>query len=70
MPHEQVEQFWSRISCPTLLMHGANSRASNPQRDCRIRHFQNARVVEFEAAGHWLHHDRFDRFIAEPGGFL
>ncbi|WP_374389876.1 alpha/beta fold hydrolase, partial [Sandaracinobacter sp.] len=70
MTQTQVETLWSRISCPTLLMYGANSWASNPERDGRIRHFGNARVVEYENAGHWLHHDQFDRFVADLKAFL
>lgn len=70
MPQDQVEQLWSRISCPTLLMYGANSWASNPQDDGRLRHFRDARVVEFANAGHWLHHDQFAAFIAELKAFL
>jgi pimeloyl-ACP methyl ester carboxylesterase len=62
--------FWSRITCPTLLCLGKDSWASNPVRDGRIRHFQNARLVEFANAGHWLHHDQFDHFITELRGFL
>jgi pimeloyl-ACP methyl ester carboxylesterase len=70
MPQAQVEQLWSRISCPTLLMYGANSWASNPEKDGRLRHFRDARVVEFADAGHWLHHDQFDRFMADVRAFL
>lgn len=70
MTREQVETLWSRITAPTLLMYGANSWASNPEKDGRIRHFSNARVSLYENAGHWLHHDRFDQFIAELRAFL
>lgn len=66
-----LEKLWGAISCPTLLMYGAKSWASNPGRDGRLRHFgPNARVVEFEEAGHWLHHDQFERFMAELRAFL
>lgn len=71
LPPEQVETLWSRITAPTLLMYGANSWASNPETDGRIRHFTNgARVQTFEDAGHWLHHDQFDAFIAALDAFL
>ena len=70
MTQAQVEALWSRITAPTLLMYGANSWASNPERDGRIRHFRNARVVEYANAGHWLHHDQFERFIADLNAFL
>ncbi len=70
MPAEQVAQLWSRITCPTLLMYGEKSWASNPLEDGRAKHFRDARVVTFADAGHWLHHDQFDRFLAELRAFL
>lgn len=70
MPEPEVEALWTAITCPTLLMYGANSWASNPEKDGRLVHFNNARVVEFADAGHWLHHDQFDRFMAELKVFL
>jgi pimeloyl-ACP methyl ester carboxylesterase len=70
MSAEQIAALWEAITCPTLLLYGANSWASNPAKDGRERHFRNARTVEFENAGHWLHHDQFERFMAELRGFL
>ena len=69
-PETTVQDLWGAIACPTLLMYGANSWASNPERDGRLVHFNHARVVEFENAGHWLHHDQFARFMAELRAFL
>lgn len=66
----ELPQFWSRIACPVLLCLGLDSWASNPMRDGRMAHFQDARLVEFADAGHWLHHDQFDRFVEELGTFL
>jgi pimeloyl-ACP methyl ester carboxylesterase len=70
MQVEEVQQLWARITCPTLLVYGRESWASNPQEDGRARHFKNARVVSFEGAGHWVHHDRLDAFIDEMRAFL
>jgi pimeloyl-ACP methyl ester carboxylesterase len=70
MPEAEVEALWGKIKCPTLLMYGANSWASNPEKDGRLVHFNTARVIEFADAGHWLHHDQFDRFMAELKAFL
>jgi len=67
---DESAQLWSRITCPTLLMYGEKSWASNPTEDGRLAHFTNARVVTFADAGHWLHHDQYDRFMAELNGFL
>ena len=66
----ELPAFWNRISCPILLCLGLDSWASNPIKDGRAAHFQDARLVEFADAGHWLHHDQFDRFLAELRAFL
>jgi len=70
MAVEEVEQLWSRITCPTLLVYGKESWASNPLDDGRARHFANAEVVIFEGAGHWVHHDRLDAFLERMRTFL
>jgi pimeloyl-ACP methyl ester carboxylesterase len=70
IPREAIEALWAAITCPTLLLYGAKSWASNPERDGRLAHFKSAKVVEIEDAAHWLHHDQFDRFVAELRTFL
>jgi pimeloyl-ACP methyl ester carboxylesterase len=70
LPQARIDELWAAISCPTLLLYGEKSWASNPEQDGRARHFKHARVVEFEDAGHWLHHDQFERFIAALKAFL
>jgi pimeloyl-ACP methyl ester carboxylesterase len=70
LPQPEVETLWQAITCPMLLLYGADSFASNPEKDGRSVHFSTARVVEFENAGHWLHHDQFDRFMREVRAFL
>ena len=69
-PQELTEELWRAITCPMLLLYGENSWASNPELDDRMKNFRDARVIEFENAGHWLHHDQFDRFMAEIKAFL
>ncbi len=70
LPQKDIESLWSAITCPTLLLYGADSWASNPEGDGRIEHFNTAKVIEFENAGHWLHHDQFDRFMSTLDDFL
>lgn len=70
MTREQIQSLWSRINCPTLLVYGNNSWASNPQVDGRIRHFNHARVATVEDAGHWLHHDQPEQFMSLLNAFL
>lgn len=70
MPREDLLAIWESVTCPVLMLYGANSWASNPEKDGRIAHFPTAKVVEYENAGHWLHHDQFDRFMADVKAFL
>ncbi|MBU1253360.1 MAG: alpha/beta hydrolase, partial [Alphaproteobacteria bacterium] len=67
---EFLHQTWAAITAPTLLLYGSDSWASNPEGDGRLDNFNTARVIEFDKAGHWLHHDQFDRFMATLGDFL
>jgi pimeloyl-ACP methyl ester carboxylesterase len=70
MTQADLESLWAAITCPTLLVYGRESWASNPEEDGRIAHFHTARVASFERAGHWVHHDRLEGFLAEVRGFL
>ncbi len=70
MPQPELEQLWARITCPTLLVYGRESWASNPADDGRIRHFNTARVVVIDGAGHWVHHDKTAEFLAAVRDFL
>ena len=45
MTQDDIEHLWTRIVCPTLLVYGKESRASNPQDDGRIEKFPTAKVV-------------------------
>ena len=69
-PREHMAAAWGAITAPTLLLYGADSWASNPAKDGRAEHFRHAEVIEFGEAGHWLHHDQFDRFVATLRDFL
>jgi pimeloyl-ACP methyl ester carboxylesterase len=67
---DEMHELWGNITCPTLLVNGRESWASNPEQDGRLQYFKNARVAVFDRAGHWVHHDRLDAFLAEVRGFL
>ncbi|QKS00332.1 alpha/beta hydrolase [Sphingomonas sp. CL5.1] len=66
----ELHALWGRIECPTLLAYGNDSWASNPAKDGRAAHFKAARVIAYDQAGHWLHHDQFERFLADLRAFL
>ncbi len=65
-----LHALWENITCPVLFVNGKESWASNPEKDGRMKHFKDGRVVEFEGAGHWVHHDQLDAFLAEVRAFL
>ena len=52
------------------MLWGLKSFLPSPSTDGRIEHFRTARLVEYENAGHWLHHDEFDRFMADVKAFI
>jgi len=70
LPPEEIFDVWRAITCPVLLQWGANSWASSPAEDGRMAHFADARLITYENAGHWLHHDRLDDFLADVTAFL
>ncbi len=62
--------LYKQISCPTLLIRGAESWAMDPEKDGRANTFQNVQVASIEDAGHWVHHDQLEVFIKLVKGFL
>lgn len=65
-----LQTIWAAITCPVMLAWGRDSWASNPAEDGRAAYFRDARVVAFDNAGHWLHHDQFDAFMTAIRAFL
>ncbi len=70
MEVKETKEIWSHISCPTLLIRGTESWASDPMEDGRIEAFSNAHSVNIEKAGHWVHHDQLDEFMNLVENFL
>ncbi len=70
LARDDIRHLWTRITCPTLLVYGTQSWASNPALDGRAAHFRNATVAMIEGAGHWVHHDQLDAFMAAIGPFV
>ena len=69
-PESERQKLWQRITCPTLLVRGTESWASDPNKDGRAKHFQNAKVANLEGAGHWVHHDKLEEFLSTIKNFL
>jgi pimeloyl-ACP methyl ester carboxylesterase len=70
IPVSDIEYLWGRISCPTLLVYGADSWASNPANDGRLDHFNHARLNIYDNAGHWVQHEQLDKLIEDVRAFL
>lgn len=65
-----LAEYWREITAPTLICWGTESWTTNPAIDGRSVHFRNHRNLTFEKAGHWLHHDQLDTFLAALREFL
>ena len=70
LPEAELIRLWGAITCPVLLFYGEDSFASNPEKDGRLAHFPTAGLKVYENAGHWLHHDQFERFMGDVKTFL
>ena len=67
---EDMRALWKRISCPVLLIRGGDSWAGDPVEDGRMAVFQDARSISIPRAGHWVHHDQLEPFLATLRDFL
>lgn len=57
------------IRCPVLLFYGDKSFVPLPQA-WRLGLMSNVDLKRYADAGHWLHHQRLDRFAADIRSFL
>ena len=70
MSWEDTTTIHSKITCPLLLVYGAESDASNPTEDGRAEVFQDVRIETIEKAGHWVQHDQLNAFLGLLDDFL
>lgn len=71
IPMEETWNMFGDIKCPTLLVRGLESWASDPIADGRTKNFNCPLEVEaFAEAGHWVHHDQLTPFIKRVRTFL
>jgi pimeloyl-ACP methyl ester carboxylesterase len=67
---DEKAELWAAITCPVLMLWGMKSFAASPANDGRLDSFSDATLKEYEDAGHWLHHDQFERFMTDVRAFL
>ncbi len=67
---DDFKEILGRIECPVQLFWGKESWMPDPEADGRTETLKNWRIVRVEGAGHWVHHDRLDVYLAESSAFL
>ena len=67
---EDARDIWNQIRCPVLLVRGEESWTEDPEEDGRASAFHDYRTVTIPDAGHWVHHDQLDAFLAAVRTFL
>jgi pimeloyl-ACP methyl ester carboxylesterase len=66
----EAREIWNQIRCPTLLIRGSESWASDPEQDGKASAFHDCRSVMIKDAGHWVHHDQLEPFMRVVWEFL
>ena len=69
LPDDHVS-LWSRITCPTLLLHAEESFLKSSETAGLPSYFPQARSETISGAGHWLHHDKPDVVLGRIWEFL
>lgn len=70
----EIHDFWKEfeaISCPNLIIRGENSEhLPKPVFEEMLKRNKASTGVEIPGAGHWVHFDNKDAFVAEIKSFL
>jgi pimeloyl-ACP methyl ester carboxylesterase len=67
---DEARRIWGRITCPTLLVRGTESWATDPVQDGQASAFRGAQCIDIANAGHWVHHDQLDTFLSVVRDFM
>ena len=68
--YEDMTQLWEKIACPTHLINAKQGYDHRTGQNDTMKHFRFGELVDIDDAGHWLHHDQFDKFIELTRQFL
>lgn len=73
-PHDvtmaELETLWQAITCPVMHVYGEETRMPDPAAKGWLSLFRDARLVRVPHAGHWVHHDQLDVFVAAVRQFI
>ena len=67
---DELPRFWAAVECPTLLVSGGESHLRIDPGAPVLNVFPDARLALIEGAQHWVHHDKFDEFVARVSDFF
>lgn len=70
MTWDHMTELWQAITCPVLLINGSEGYPFRIGQNDTDKFFQNVELVVIDAAGHWVHHDQLDEFLATSRRFL
>jgi len=70
IPVEELMALWRRITCPVLIINGAEGFPHRIGHDDTLRHFADAEIADVAGAGHWAHHDDLARVVTLVDDFL
>ena len=65
-----LAEYWPEITARTLICWGPESFTTNPATDGSAAQFRDHRTITFDNAGHWIHHDQLEAFIAALEQFM
>jgi pimeloyl-ACP methyl ester carboxylesterase len=66
----EAREIWNQIRCPALLIRGSESWATDPEADGKASAFHDCRVELVKDAGHWVHLDQLEKFMAIVWDFV
>lgn len=70
IPTADLVALWRRITCPVLIINGAEGYPHRIGQDDTLAHFGDARMITVDGAGHWVHHDRLEEVVGAVDTFL
>jgi pimeloyl-ACP methyl ester carboxylesterase len=67
---EHMTELWQEITCPVLLINASDGYPFRIGQNKTDKFFKNVQMVVINDAGHWVHHDQLDEFLATSRDFL